>query len=216
LIFLPENPGAPNVRSFTNFVEKTVNQERLKYIRKMKQKESLEEQLLVAEANPPVYVSYIPIPMMASLDSQFEKIKKVKKIWIRHFYQNANLDIKSWISGDNAILQAIKAPRIDHTITQVENIQATKDFVTDLAKANNASFKLEGISETGTVTISNEGAQYTSYEIPDYESGEDVLIVAEKLYGTYKKDLSAGNIPEIPDKNDAVKIDKIFKYNEKK
>jgi hypothetical protein len=216
LIFLPENPGAPNVRSFKNFVEKTVNKERLRYIREMKQKESLEEQLLVVEDNPPIYVSYIPIPTIPSLDSEFEKIIKVKKIWVRHFYQNANLDIKSWISGDDSILRAIKAPKIDHTITQVENIQATKDFVTDLAKANNASFRVDGVSETGTVTISNEGSKYTSYETPDYESSEDVLAVAEKLYGTYAKDVSAGNIPKVPDKNDASKIAKIFKFNAKK
>jgi macrodomain Ter protein organizer (MatP/YcbG family) len=215
LIFLPENPGAPNVRSFKNFVEKTVNKERLRYIRRMKQNGKPEEQLLVIEDNPPIYVSYIPIPMMSSLDNQFKKIIKIKKIWIRHFYQNANLDVKSWISGDDAVLQAIKAPKIDHTITQVEDIKATREFVVDLAKANNASFKVEGISGTGAVTISNEGTQYTSYEIPAYESSEDVLVVAEKLYETYTKDVFAGNIPNIPDKNDASKIAKIFKTNEK-
>jgi hypothetical protein len=216
LIFLPENPGAPSVRSFKTFVEKTVNKERLRYIRIMNRNKKSEEKLPVVEANPPVYVSYIPIPMMVSLNSQLKKITKIKKIWIRHFYQNTNVDVKSWISWDDAVLKAIKAPKIDHTITRVEDIKATRDFVVDLAEINNASFRVEGTSETGAVTISNEGTQYINYEIPDYESSEDVLVVAEKLYKTYENDVAAGNIPKIPDKNDAGKIAKIFRKNEKK
>jgi hypothetical protein len=216
LIFLPENPGAPNVRSFKTFVERTINKERIKFIRKMNIGKQSEEKLSLIEANPPAYVSYIPIPMIASLDSQFAKITKVKKIWIRHFYQNANLNVKSWINGDNAILQALKAPKIDRTITHVEDVRATKEFVEDLVQANNALFKVAGMGETGDIVVSNEGTQYISYDIPDYERNDDPLFVAEKLYRTYSSDVQAGNIPNIPDKNGTKKIAKVFKIDENK
>jgi hypothetical protein len=216
LIFLPENPGAPSARSFQTFIERSINKERLNYIRRKNEGKVAKEKLPIVEANPPVVVSYIPIPMMTSLDDQFNKIIKIKKIWIRHFYQNANIELESWITGDNAILQAVKASKIDHTITQIGDIKATRDLVMDLAKANNASFKVDGVSETGAVTISNEGTQYTSYEIPDYGRNDDALFVAEKLYEVYNSDVQTGNIPRIADKNDAQKIARIFKANEKK
>jgi hypothetical protein len=216
LIFLPENPGAPNVGSFKTFVEQSINKERLKFIRQMNKGKRGEEKFTIVEENPPAHASYIPIPMMSSLGSQFEKISKIKRIWIRHFYQNANLDIKSWINGDNAVLQALKAPKIDHTITQVGDVKATRDFVEDIVKANNASFKVEGKGETGDIVFSNDGVQYIRYDIPDYERNEDVLSVAEKLFGVYKTDVQVGNIPNIQDKNDPIKIAKAFKFNEKK
>jgi hypothetical protein len=180
----------------------------------MNQGNDKEKKLFVVEDNPPAIVSYIPIPMMSSLDRQFNKIKKIKKIWVRHFYQNANLDVKSWIKGDDIVLQALKAPKIDHTITQVEDKNATKDFIKDLVQANNASFKVEGTGETGLVTISNDGIQYTNYNIPDYESNEDALSVAEKVYQVYEDEINSGNIPKIKAKNDDVKINRIFN-NEK-
>jgi hypothetical protein len=216
LIFLSENPGAPSVRSFKTFLERAINKERLKFIRIMTKEKNPEEKVLVVEANPPAYISYIPIPMMSSLGSQFDKIEKIKKIWVRHFYQNANLNVKSWVDSDIAILQALKAPKIDHTITQIEDKNATKNFVEDLAQASNASFKIEGTGETGDIVISNEGTQYITYDIPDYKSSDDVLFVAEKLYGVYNNDVNTGNIPRIPDKNDIVKIERIFNLNEKK
>ena len=215
LIFLPENPGAPNARSFKTFIGKTINRERIKYIRKTNAEKKKEEKLAVVEANPPVIISYIPVPMMTSLNSQFKNIKKIKRIWVRHFYQNANINVQSWIKGDNPILQALKAPKIDHAITQVEDVEATKDFVVDLAQANNALFKVEGTGETGSVVISNEGTQYTNYNIPDYQSYDDVLFVAEKMLKVYEHDVHKGNIPRIPAKNDENKIARVLK-NEKK
>jgi hypothetical protein len=216
LIFLPENPGAPNTGSFKTFVGRSINKERLRFIHKMNKGKKGEEKNPVVEKNPPVYTSYIPIPMMSSLGRQFEKISKIKKIWVRHFYQNANLDVKSWINGDNAVLQALKAPKIDHTITQVEDVTATKGFVEDLVQASNASFKVTGTGKTGDIVVSNDGAQYISYDIPDYERHEDVLSVAEKLFDVYKTDVQTGNIPNIQDKNDPIKIAKALKSNEKK
>jgi hypothetical protein len=211
LIFLPENPGAPNARSFKTFIGKTINKERLQYIRETSKGKDKEEKLNIVEANPPIIVSYIPVPMIASLEKQFKNIKKIKKIWVRHYYQNANLDIGSWITGDNIILQALKAPKIDHSITQVEDIKATREFIVDLAEANNASFRVEGIGETGSIIISNDGTQYTNYNIPDYESNDDALSVAEKLYSVYEDDVQKGNIPRIPAKNDANKIARVLK-----
>ena len=215
LIFLPENPGSPNVRSFKTFLEKAINKEQLQYISKTNKSKEKEAKLVVVELNPLVIISYIPIPTMTSLVDQFENITKIKRIWVRHFYQNANLDIKSWIDGDTAILQALKAPKIDHSITKIEDLEASKDFVVNLAKANNASFLVEGTGETGSVVISNEGTQYINYNIPEYDADEDILSVAEKIYATYKNDIQKGNIPKIPDKNDPAKITKVFK-NEKK
>jgi macrodomain Ter protein organizer (MatP/YcbG family) len=215
LIFLPENPGAPNVHSFKTFLEKTINKERLQYIRKTNKGKEKEDKLIVVESNPPVIISYIPIPMITSLDNQFKNIKKIKKIWVRHFYQNANLNVKSWIDGDNAVLQALKAPKIDHAITQVEDINATRDFVLDLAQANNASFTVEGIGETGSVVISNEGTQYINYNIPDYQSDEAVLSVAEKICRVYENDIRKGNIPGIPAKNDDAKMARVLKDEKK-
>ncbi|MDR1488453.1 MAG: hypothetical protein LBI26_01800 [Holosporales bacterium] len=211
LIFLPENPGAPNARSFKTFIGKIINKERLQYIRKACKGKEKEEKLNIVEANPPIIVSYIPVPMIASLEKQFKNIKQIKKIWVRHYYQNANLNVESWITGDNSILQALKAPKIDHSITQVEDVKATREFVVDLAKANNASFRVEGIGDTGSIIISNDGTQYINYNIPDYESDEDILSVAEKLYRVYDDDVQKGSIPRIPAKNDDAKIARVLK-----
>ena len=215
LIFLPENPGAPNVRSFKTFLERTINKERLQYIHETNKGNEEKAKLLVVESNPPIIISYIPIPMLTSLIDQFRDITKIKKILVKHFYQNANLNIKSLIDGDNAILQALKAQRIEHSITKIENLEASKDFVLDLAKTNNASFIVEGIGKAGSVIISNEGTKYINYNIPEYGIDEDTLSVAEKVLMAYDNDIQKGYIPIIPDKNNTAMIAKVFN-NERK
>ncbi len=215
LIYLPENPGSPSIRSFRNFLEVTINRERKIYINSISKDKSAAEKIKIIDENPPAEVSYIPIPMISTLDEQLNRLNRITKIKVRHFYQNANIDVKSWIKGDDAILNALKAPKIDHTVTKVENIDGVKDFIADLAEASNASFKIDGMSDDGALSISNDGVQYSSY-ISDYQINEKILLVAENIYEKYCSDRDRGEIPPIKLKNDDEKIAVVFKKNEKR
>lgn len=214
LIFMAENPGAPHIRSFKRFLEISINKERKRFIKAAGRDMTPEKKLVLIDNNPPMVASYIPIPMVSTLESEFSKLLKISRLKVRHYYQNSNVDVSSWIDGDNAILAALKAPKIDHIVTKVDDIEGAKAFVMNLSSASESSFQIDGTSEDGHMKISNLGVQYSSY-VPSYNNNEDILQVAEKAFDVYLVDRKKGAIPTIAQRNSDEKIAVVFK-NERK
>ncbi len=208
LLYWGEHPGYPSVKSFKTFLSKCINRNRKKYIRMISKGKKEEEKLKILDKYPEAYVSYIPLPLTKSIDSQFNDLVKISRLSVRQYYQNANLNYRSVMGSNQSLMAKVRSQRIDYSLVGIEDINGTKELVKEIADAGDSLFKVDGATEEGKKQITNEGIQYSQYFGKVHEN-EEIEIAAEGIYEAYKADIKRGNIPNVPPKNSDDKLAKV-------
>lgn len=200
LLYWGEFPGYPSVNSFKIFLYKNIEKARKRYLRVQSKGKKDEEKLAIINKYPQTYANYIPLPLTKTLESQFSDLTKINRLFVRQYYQNANIDYNSVLGTNQSLMNVVKSQRIDWSLVGISDIEGTKELVSEIVKAGDSDFVVDAKTKEGKKKITNDGVQYSEY-IYNIPENSEIKFVAEKLFDAYSTDVKKGNIPAIPQKN---------------
>lgn len=208
LLYWGEHPGYPSVKSFRTFLSKCINKNRKRLVKSLSRKKSEAEKIEILSQYPEAYVNYIPLPLTKNLDAQFSDIIKINRLFVRQYWQNANLDYRSVLSTNQSLMNAVKSQRIDYSLLGIEDIEGTKKLVGEIASTGDAKFIVDAKTEEGKKSITNDGVQYSQY-LNTISENAPIMIAAESMLHKYNSEVESGDIPHIADKNSKEKLAKV-------